>query len=526
MGHLSVRRIVVFVLVAAVAVVGFVLLGPAQLGGPARYAIIDGSSMNPTLTDGDLAIVRVEGELEKGEIALYHDPRLEVDVLHRIVGKTGDRYVLKGDNNDYLDDARPTAAELGGTLWFSIPYLGSGVEWLRQPLHAALAVFVFFAFAFAGGGGVATRRRSRTRHAVGIVPPGTQLDSAVRGLLTAAFVAVALFALFAFVAFSRSSTSTQAIEEARVHEGKVTYGAEVEPSDVYPEGSVETGEAAFIQLVPALDVAFAYRFSADETSDLHGEAAINAVVSDGAGWLRRVEVAPAEEFAGPNVVVHGTLDIEELAKIVHEMKSLTGSLTTAFSVRIEPTVDISGHVGSEAIDDVFAPQMLFLMDDVSLRVEAPEDGSPALSARQVEPGTIEVPARLALGSLGLGVDQAQRLALFGLAISLLLLVFVGVAHATRRSEGEHSRIASHYGDRMISIARPPAVDSARVTDVADFDSLARVAEIHDRIVVHWRRSDGHVYLVDDGSTIYRYSTSPIVPSVVSTEIEDTLVLPR
>jgi hypothetical protein len=479
--------------------------------------------MNPTLTDGDLAIVRVDGELEKGEIALYHDPRLGVDVLHRIVRETGDRYVMKGDNNDYLDDARPTAAELGGTLWFSIPYLGSGVEWLRMPLHAAIAVFVFFAIAFAGGGGAATRRRTRTRQAVGIVPPGTQLDGAVRGLLTAAFVAVLLFALLAFAAFSRPSTRAQSIDEARVHQGTLTYGAEVEPSDVYPEGTVRSGEAAFIQLVPALDVAFAYRFSADEPSDLHGEAAITAVVSDGAGWLRRIEVAPAEEFTGSNVTVNGTLDIEELAAIVHEMKSLTGSLTTAFSVRLEPTVAVSGTVGSEAVDETFAPQMPFLMDDVSLRVDTPEDGSSPLSVKQAEPGTIEVPARLALGSLGLGVDQAQRLALLGLAISLLLLVFAGVAHATRRSEGEHSRIASIYGDRLISIARPPAVDSARVTDVADFDSLARVAEVHDRIVVHWRRGDGHVYLVDDGSTVYRYSTSPMAPGAVSRDIEDTLV---
>jgi hypothetical protein len=165
------------------------------------------------------------------------------------------------------------------------------------------------------------------------------------------------------------------------------------------------------------------------------------------------------------------------------------------------------------------------MDDVSLRVDAPEDGSPALSARQAEPGTIQVPAHLALGDLGLGVDQAQRLALVGLAISLLLLVFAGVAHLTRRSEGEHGRIASHYGDRMISIARAPAVDSSRVTDVADFDSLARVAELHDRIVVHWRRGDGHVYLVDDGSTVYRYSSGSSLPASVTTGLEDTLVLP-
>ncbi len=526
MSHLSVRRVLTFVLVAVVAVTGWVLLGPAQLGGPARYAIIDGSSMVPTLTDGDLAIVRVAGEPEKGEIVLYHDPRLGVDVLHRVVRETrGGRFVLKGDNNKYLDDARPTAAELGGTLWFSVPRLGSAVEWLREPLHAAIAVFVLVALAFAGGGGATARRRTRTRQTVGIVAPGTQVDGALRGVLTAALVAAALFGLLAVVAFSRSTSEAQTVEEARVHEGTLSYTADVEPSDVYPEGAVRTGEAAFLQLVPSLDVAFAYEFTADRPHELAGDASITAVISDGAGWVRRLEVAPSSAFTGSDVTVRGTLDLAELAKIAHEMKSLTGSLTTTFAVRIEPSVEVSGRVGSDRVDETFAPQIRFLMDDVSLRVDAPADGSPALSARKAEPGTIDVPARLAVGELGLAVDQAQRLAALGLVISLFLLAFAAAVFGSRRTTGEHGRIASRFGDRMISIAQPPGVDSSRVTDVSDFDSLARIAEHHDRIVLHWRRGDGHVYLVDDGSTVYRYATGSIASEAVSPELEDTLVLP-
>ena len=275
---------------------------------------------------------------------------------------------------------------------------------------------------------------------------------------------------------------------------------------MYPEGSVRTGETAFLQLVPALDVAFDYEFTADRPHELEGDASITAVVSDGAGWTRRLEVAPSQEFTGSEVTVGGTLDLAELAEIVGEMKSLTGSLTTTFAVRIEPTVEVSGRVGSDTVDETFTPQIPFLLDDVSLRVDVPADGSPALSTRRAEPGTIDVPARLAVGELGLPVDQAQRLAVVGLAISLFLLAFAAVFFGSRRTVGEHGRIASRFGDRMISIARPPGVDSSRVTDVSDFDSLARVAELHDRIVLHWRRGDGHVYLVDDGSSVYRYST--------------------
>ena len=447
-------------------------------------------------------------------------------MLHRVVRETeGGRVVLKGDNNDYLDDARPTADELGGTLWFSVPRLGAGVEWLREPLHAAIVVFILFALAFAGGGGATARRRTRARHTVGIVAPGTQVDGALRGLLTAALVAAALFGLLAVVAFSRSATRTETVDEARVHEGALSYSADVEPSDVYPEGSVRTGETAFLQLVPALDVVFDYEFTADRPHEVAGDASITAVVSDGAGWTRRLEVAPPQDFTGSEVTVGGTLDLTELAKIVSEMKSLTGSLTTAFAVRIEPTVDVSGRVGSDTVDETFTPQIPFLLDDVSLRVDVPADGSPALSTRRAEPGTIEVPARLAVGQLGLAVDQAQRLAVVGLAISLFLLAFAAVFFGSRRSVGEHGRIASRFGDRMISIAQPPGVDSSRVTDVSDFDSLARVAELHDRIVLHWRRGDGHVYLVDDGSSVYRYSTGSVASQVAVTDLEDTLVLP-
>ena len=446
--------------------------------------------------------------------------------MHRVVRETqGGRVVLKGDNNSYLDDARPAADELGGTLWFSVPRLGSGVEWLRQPLHAAIVVFVLVALAFAGGGGATARRRTRTRQTVGIVAPGTQVDGALRGVLTAALVATLLFGFLAVAAFSRSASQAQAVEEARVHEGTLSYTAEVEPSDVYPEGSVRTGETAFLQLVPALDVAFDYEFTADRPHELAGDASITAVVSDGAGWARRLEVAPSQDFTGSDVTVAGTLDLAELAEIVSEMKSLTGSLTTTFAVRVEPSVEVSGRVGLDPVSETFAPQIPFLLDDVSLRVDVPVDGSPALSARRAEPGTIEVPARLAVGELGLAVDQAQRLAVVGLVISLFLLAFAAVVFGSRRTDGEHGRIASRFGDRMISIAKPPGIDSSRVTDVSDFDSLARVAELHDRIVLHWRRGDGHVYLVDDGPSVYRYSTGSTVSEVAAADLEDTLVLP-
>jgi signal peptidase len=107
--------------------------------------------MEPTLHAGDLAVARTDREVAVGDAVLYRDELLGVDVLHRIVRRDGDAFVLRGDANDFLDATRPTRAEVGGELWFSVPYAGSVIVWARQPLHAAIGVFVLTFLLLAGG---------------------------------------------------------------------------------------------------------------------------------------------------------------------------------------------------------------------------------------------------------------------------------------------------------------------------------------------------------------------------------------
>jgi signal peptidase I len=146
----------VFVALAGAA---WLFLAPAQLGGGSRYAIIEGSSMHPVVSGGDLAVIRGPGAYHVGQVVLYRDPVLDVDVLHRIVRVEGGGFVLKGDANGFLDDARPSPSELEGELWFSVPYLGSALIWARVPMHAAVVVFVLTVFAL---GGIVERPRRRT----------------------------------------------------------------------------------------------------------------------------------------------------------------------------------------------------------------------------------------------------------------------------------------------------------------------------------------------------------------------------
>jgi len=150
--------------VIAVVLLGAVwlFLAPAQLGGAARYAVVEGSSMEPDLSRGDLVVVRAGKEPDIGDVVLYRDPELGVRVLHRVIGRDDGSLVLKGDANGFVDDAHPRPDHVTGSLWFSIPRAGSALLWLREPAYAALLAFVLTIVALAGGGAA----RSVTREEV------------------------------------------------------------------------------------------------------------------------------------------------------------------------------------------------------------------------------------------------------------------------------------------------------------------------------------------------------------------------
>jgi hypothetical protein len=47
-------------------------------------------------------------------------------------------------------------------------------------------------------------------------------------------------------------------------------------------------------------------------------------------------------------------------------------------------------------------------------------------------------------------------------------------------------------------------DGRWVTELPDIDSLVRVADRYDRVILHCAGAQSDEYLVDDGVTVYRY----------------------
>ncbi len=131
----------------------YVVLGPSIIGGPAVYVFVSGTSMEPTLSTGDLVITR-PGEYAVGDIVAF---RLPEDsgatpggtlVIHRIVGGSeADGYVMRGDNRMGDDPWRPRAEDIAGRAWLVLPGIAPFLTALREPavfgaLAAGVTVFL------------------------------------------------------------------------------------------------------------------------------------------------------------------------------------------------------------------------------------------------------------------------------------------------------------------------------------------------------------------------------------------------
>lgn len=510
----SLTRLLAGVLGLAFLAAGWLFLGPTQVGGTTSYAVIFGSSMEPSLRRGDLAVIRSQSTYRPGDVVLYDSPQLSSKVLHRIVRVEGDRFVLKGDNNDFLDSEQPTEEQIVGRLWLSVPAVGHVSEWLREPAHSALLVGLATLLALGGGVGVgAARRRRRGSAAREEAPRETRPSGAGGGdpqpLLVGIGVALAAFGLLALLAFTRPTTAVETIPDAYAHQGRFAYEGVVRPNAVYPDGRVSTGEPLFLRLVPRLRVSFDYQLESRLPAEAAGNVSLAARVSDGRGWERTLPLAPARPFAGRSVSTSGTLDLRRVQALIDRLRDLTGSAQSVYTVVVVPRVTVKGSVGGEPLDAVFAPALAFEFGDLRLqpKLDGSGEGVGPFARREPGTGTRATANRVELGALSLPVTTARRLSLIGLVASALLGL-LGLALLLQRFRGEEqARIAARYGHLLLPVVSRPQ-EWARVTELADIESLVRLAHHHDRMILRVVDGDEHAYVVEEGGSVYRYRTLP------------------
>jgi signal peptidase len=146
----------------------FVLLRPAFLGGAVSYIMVSGESMEPTLHNGDLVMVRSEGSYRVGDLVAFRVPEAEhgggAIVIHRIVsGSAADGFTTQGDNNERPDPWSVGEDDIVGERWVGVSGAGRWLDLLRAPVLLAGLVSGVGVFLVLIGGEARKRPRAVSR---------------------------------------------------------------------------------------------------------------------------------------------------------------------------------------------------------------------------------------------------------------------------------------------------------------------------------------------------------------------------
>ena len=503
---------------------GLIILGtawfyfaPTQLGGSTTYVVTHGTSMEPHFHTGDLAIVRSQSNYHVGEVVAYHNHQLHTIVLHRIVGREGDRYLFKGDNNNFVDPEHPVASQLIGALWIHIPGVGLRLQSIRSPLVMGILLFVGMLL-LAGGAFARTQGRRRgQRHAGEGAATPTFAVLAIGALLAIPFLMLAL------LAFTRSPTRLHPYTVPYEQSGRLSYSAEAPPGPTYPGGRAVTGDPLFAHVLNAVDFSFAYRLRAVGRHSLRGRASLDATVVSTDGWHTTLELAPPTRFHGSRALVTGTLDLTSLLALVHSVETATKA-TGSYTLTLFPHVSATGRVNGLPVHTTFAPKIQFALSPIEAQ-PALACGDRRLPGRRTLRGKPVRPLGLRFGdghALGAGSPSPSgsgrcrwrargTLALYGIALVVLAvlaaLACLRLALALGRSQprDESASIRARYGRMIVPVARVWQLPGVPVIDVEDMEALAQIAEHYDRSILHEIAEDGEAFWVTDESGQFRYA---------------------
>lgn len=504
-------------------VLGWSLFGPVELGGPATYVVTSGISMQPSFHTGDLAILRVADTYQVGDTVAYRDPRIG-RVLHRIIGEEGGRFVMKGDNNNFVDPYQPAPSDVLGKLWIHLPGAGKWLQAIQQPRQAT-AVATVAGMLLLGPIGVEQRRKRRRfgrgGYGSGRVPDRRGRGGASAGVLgpvgqvAAAAVAVlaALSLLLGAVAFTRPlERNTVGLLKYR-QSGTFSYAAQA-AGGVYDGNAVTTGQPIFRKLADKVDLRFDYGFSADLPAVVRGTYRLDAILSRQDGWSRTVPLVPETPFTGERATVSGTLDLGQLQALIDALQRASGASNQQsgqYAVSVVPDVRVTGTVGGAALDGTFAPALNFTLDPVELQLDRSSGlSNEADPLKPASDGLVRAarraPNRLPLPLLQPTITAARRLAEVGLALALFgATVLAALAWRARHAE-EPARIQARYGTLLITLRGSDLGAKGRLIDVATIEDLTRVADREGRMILHERSGRTHDYFVQDVDVTYRYRT--------------------
>ena len=505
------------ILVVGLAAI-WIAFAPASLGGKVSYVIVNGISMEPGYHLGDLTIMRKAATYQVGDVVTYRDTEMQAYVIHRIIGVDQDHFILKGDNNSWIDAYRPTYEEIIGKLWIFIPKLGKTFGWLRAPLNMALATgllggILMVSMMKPSQGG--KRKNNPSGNLGGMLEGGLYLF----GFSTVVFLALGIFA------FIRPLTRTADKIEYQ-QESHFSYSATGTPV-IYDTEVVRSGEPVFPRLTCFLNIAFTYNVPGDQLQVVSGSHQLIArVMDEQSGWQRTIPMNQRTTFTGNSFFSMSTLDLCQIVALVNTLKQETGLRANSYTLEIITQVVMTANAEGNQIADSFEPRLVFRFDEVHFSLSTPNgQDDPLYLSKQSSANNSNLEANtLSLLGWEPAILTLRVIALLGLVLSLSGLLIVGLRIFATSQQDQEAFIRLRYGGLLVNVYERNLEPASMLIDVTTIDELAKLAERHNTVILHMTLNFLHCYMVQCNGITYRYVFSTGKRGVAEIEPPHTQII--
>ena len=491
----------------------WVLLMPLQIGGQTSYVIVNGNSMEPLLHKGDLVLLRAQQEYAIDDIVTYKHPGIG-PVIHRIMDRDLDRYILQGDNNDWIDPYEPIHADLTGKYWFHIPGTGKILLSFRQPwilaLVAGISTLVIGMSMFETDDPQTTALTKQKKK----LPFFSSLLKTMGELLAdwkdnfwlVIYTLAAAGILLGVFAFTRPLINKSTVETLYQQTGYFSYSGSA-TDEVYDSQQIESGDPIFPILGCTVNFTFDYGLHTPMPFSGGGSYVVNAEVRDHSGWNRLIPISAEISFEGSSFHTEQVMDVCVAQDLIDDKHKATGAAQTFYFLRLIPTVTINGIVDGQILEDTFSPALEFIIEpeQVYLNKNNEENQDP------FKPGSVGiltrermVPNTINIFQIPLPVPAARLI-----TIVCLALAAIGAGLATfvfKEAEGSDERLWAklQFGEHMLEINTSPVGANDRLVELASLEELVQLVERYGGAVLFHEESPNINYYVRDDGVVYRY----------------------
>lgn len=517
-----------FILMAII----WLAFAPTQAGGLASYIVVIGNSMEPGFHIGDLVIAHKQADYQIGDVVVYRNLELNNFVFHRIIADEMGKFTLQGDNNTWKDTYQPTREEVIGKLWLQMPRGGIFIQKLRNPFVMAIAagsLAGFVVLSLFRGKARGNKRMKQKTFQVHFASLRQKLQSwfvtsnkPVQGnMLETGFFALGVLALISLIVgiFSFSRPAYRIVKDAVQfeHVGFFSYSASA-PEGVYDSNAIKSGDPIFPKLTCTVDVNFQYTFIAQEKASIAGTHQLTAMITESVGgWQRVLPLQEVTSFSGNVFGTTAKLNLCQVEKLIQSMEEETGFHAGSYLLTITPNIQVAGDIGGSALESTFNPILPFNYDHVHFFMYQGDGEKDLLHPTEtgVTGGEHQIANTLLFFGMNLAVLTLRWFSVIVLVGSLAGVAFIGVKTQELSKCDPSQFIRMRYDSMLVDVQQTVMGNTVDIVEVNSIDSLAKMAEKSNAMILHAEIADSHVYYFRVEGTTYRFmlpfETGSIIP---------------